>query len=124
MDLGGLSIKGAARTSDDKGKEKEKEKEAAAKPDVPRTALVSRRVGRHSYTWPKSQSPTSLLPPMKSWYVSPLPYACCAIEILLARSLSPTNKLIPTHHFSLSNLSKILDCKKAFDASPQPITQD
>ncbi|KAG8901739.1 RNA helicase required for poly(A+) mRNA export, partial [Tulasnella sp. 408] len=39
VDLGGLSIKGAARTSDDKGKEKEKE--AAAKPDVPQSDLIA-----------------------------------------------------------------------------------
>ncbi|KAG9043560.1 RNA helicase required for poly(A+) mRNA export, partial [Tulasnella sp. UAMH 9824] len=39
VDLGGLSIKGAARTSEDKGKEKEKE--AAAKPDAPKSDLIA-----------------------------------------------------------------------------------
>lgn len=46
VDLGGLSIKGAASTSDAKGKEKE----APAKADAPRRILRVRRVERRPYT--------------------------------------------------------------------------
>lgn len=41
VDLGGLSIKGAASKPEDKGKEKEKEKEAAPKADVPQSDLIA-----------------------------------------------------------------------------------